>query len=444
MSRVSVLRFRPLTRADLPDVVRWQRSAVARPWFHGGLTLEQAEERYGPRIDGRHLARMFVALLDDRPIGYAQVYAVEPPPTEPGREPPAEPVGIDYVVGEDDLVGRGIGTAMIGAFIRQVVLSLHPGATHVVARPDHRNHRSIRALEKNGFVQGLWVDTLPRPGEPPATEIVCTLDLRADYADAVTNTSETREIKVSVIGAAGRMGSEVCRAVEAADGLRLVGRFDHEDTLGDLAGADVVVEFSVPDASPGNVAHCVERGIHVVVGTTGWDDAKLDVLRGRLDAAPPSSSGAPVGVLIAPNFAIGAILMMSFAARAARFYESVEIIELHHPDKVDAPSGTAARTARLVGDARAEAGLGDVPDATTHDPDGARGARVDGIPVHSVRLRGLVAHQEVLLGNPGELLTIRHDSFDRTSFMPGVIEGVRRVADHPGLTVGLEHYLGID
>ena len=148
-------------------------------------------------------------------------------------------------------------------------------------------------------------------------------------------------------------------------------------------------------------------------------------------------------MLVAPNFAIGAILMMGFAAQAARFYESVEVIELHHPDKVDAPSGTAARTARLLAAARADAGLGTVPDATRQDPDGARGARVDGIPVHSVRLRGLAAHQEVLLGNAGEQLTIRHDSFDRASFMPGVLEGVRRVADHPGLTVGLEHYLGL-
>nr|WP_317183630.1 4-hydroxy-tetrahydrodipicolinate reductase [Intrasporangium sp.] len=251
-------------------------------------------------------------------------------------------------------------------------------------------------------------------------------------------------MRVSVIGAAGRMGSEVCRAVDAAEGLRLVGRFDQDDDLGDLAGADVVVEFSVPDASPGNVAHCIERGVHVVVGTTGWDDAKLETLRGQLDAAPPSSSGAPVGVLIAPNFAIGAILMMSFAAKAARFYESVEIIELHHPDKVDAPSGTAARTAAMIGAARDAAGIPAVPDATTHDPGGARGAEHSGIRVHSVRLRGLVAHQEVLLGGEGELLTIRHDSLDRASFMPGVMAGVRAVADHPGLTVGLEHYLGLD
>jgi 4-hydroxy-tetrahydrodipicolinate reductase len=249
--------------------------------------------------------------------------------------------------------------------------------------------------------------------------------------------SET--IKVAVIGAAGRMGAEACRAVEGADDLELVGRFGQGDELGDLAGADVVVEFSVPDASPANVAHCVEQGVHVVVGTTGWDEGRLQALRERLAAAHPQ-----VGVLIAPNFAIGAILMMRFAQEAARFYESVEVIELHHPAKVDAPSGTAARTAALIAAARAEAGVGDVPDATTQDPDGARGARVDGIPVHSVRLRGLVAHQEVLLGGVGEMLTLRHDSFDRTSFMPGVLAGVRAVSDHPGLTVGLEHFLGLD
>lgn len=243
--------------------------------------------------------------------------------------------------------------------------------------------------------------------------------------------------KVSVIGASGRMGSEVCRAVESADGLELVGRFDMGDELGDLSGADVVVEFSVPAASAGNVAHCVERGVHVVVGTTGWDDAKLTQLRTRLEDHPE------VGVLIAPNFAIGAVLMMAFASKAAEFYESAEVIELHHPDKVDAPSGTAARTAELIGAAREQAGLADVPDATTSDPDGARGARVHGIPVHSVRLRGLVAHQEVLFGQTGEMLTIRHDSFDRVSFMPGVVAAVRKVGEHPGLTVGLEHYLGI-
>lgn len=234
------------------------------------------------------------------------------------------------------------------------------------------------------------------------------------------------------------MGSEACRAVEAAPDTELVGRFDAGDDLGDLAGAQVVIEFSVPNASPDNVAHCVAQGIHVVVGTTGWTTERLDTLREQVEQAPEGT-----GVLIAPNFAIGAILMMSFAEQAARFYESVEVIELHHPNKVDAPSGTAARTADLIGSARDAAGLGPVPDATEHDPDGARGATIDGIPVHSVRLRGLVAHQEVLFGAEGEQLTIRHDSFDRISFMPGVLAGVRGVASHPGVTVGLEHYLGL-
>jgi 4-hydroxy-tetrahydrodipicolinate reductase len=244
-------------------------------------------------------------------------------------------------------------------------------------------------------------------------------------------------IKVSVIGAAGRMGSTVCRAVEAAPDTRLVGSYDVGDELGDLGGADVVVEFSVPGSVAANVAHCIDQGKHVVVGTTGWTPDALTAVGSQLSGRPG------LGVLIAPNFAIGAILMMSFAQQAARFYESVEIVEMHHPDKVDAPSGTAARTASLIARARQDAGLGDVPDATSSDPGGARGARVDGIPVHALRIRGLVAHQEVLMGAVGELLTIRHDSFDRVSFMPGVMAGVRQVGQHPGLTVGLEQYLGL-
>ena len=233
------------------------------------------------------------------------------------------------------------------------------------------------------------------------------------------------------------MGSEVCRAVQAEPDLRLVGRYDVGDDLGDLSGADVVVEFSVPDASLDNVLHCVGEGVHVVVGTTGWHEEKLERVRSALADRPG------VGVLIAPNFAIGAILMMAFAGKAARFYESVEIIELHHPNKVDAPSGTAARTAALIGEARAAAEMAPVPDATTSDLYGTRGGRIEGVPVHSVRLRGLVAHQEVLFGTEGEQLTIRHDSFDRVSFMPGVLEGVRQVGSYAGLTVGLEHYLGL-
>ena len=248
---------------------------------------------------------------------------------------------------------------------------------------------------------------------------------------------KTPVIKVAVIGAAGRMGSTVCRTVEASPDTQLVGRYDLGDNLGDLGGADVVVEFSVPGSAAANVAACIDRGRHVVVGTTGWTPETLAALTSQLADKPG------VGVLIAPNFAIGAILMMSFAQQAARFYESVEIVELHHPDKVDAPSGTAARTASLIALARQDAGLGAVPDATSSDPGGARGARMDGISVHALRLRGLVAHQEVLFGAAGELLTIRHDSFDRVSFMPGVMAGVRQVGEHPGLTVGLENYLGL-
>lgn len=233
------------------------------------------------------------------------------------------------------------------------------------------------------------------------------------------------------------MGSTVCTAVSNAPDMELVGRFDEGDELGDFGGAQVVVEFTVPSRSPENVAACVDRGVHVVVGTSGWDDARLATLERQLAGRPG------VGVLIAPNFSIGAVLMMGFARAAAPFYESVEVVELHHPNKVDAPSGTVARTARILAEARAAAGLGPVPDATTEDPAGARGATVDGIHVHGVRLRGLVAHQEVLFGAEGEALTIRHDSFDRVSFMPGVLTGVRQVGDHPGLTVGLEHYLGL-
>ncbi len=242
---------------------------------------------------------------------------------------------------------------------------------------------------------------------------------------------------VAVIGAAGRMGRQVAEAVEGADGLELAGRFDVGDDLGDLGGADVAVEFTVPGATLANVLHCVEQGVHAVVGTTGWTDESLGQVRAALAVHPK------VGVLIAPNFAIGAVLTMRFAAQAARFYESVEVIELHHPDKVDAPSGTAIHTAEAIAEARRAADVSPAPDATASALDGARGARVDGVPVHAVRLRGLVAHQEVLFGSPGETLTIRHDSYDRASFMPGVLAGVRGVVDRPGLTVGLEEILDL-
>ena len=245
-------------------------------------------------------------------------------------------------------------------------------------------------------------------------------------------------LKVAVVGAGGRMGSAACRAVDAAEDLELVARVHRDDPMDAAGGADVAVVLSVPDAAPAQVDWCVRSGVHAVVGTTGWTDERLDAVREALGPQPAT------GVLVAPNFAVGAVLAMRFAAQAARFYESVEVVELHHPDKVDAPSGTAARTARVVAEARRAAGLGPSPDATTSALEGARGADVDGVRVHSVRLRGLVAHEEVLLGGPGEQLTIRHDSFDRESFMPGVLLAVRRVADHPGLLVGLEHLMDLD
>ncbi len=247
-------------------------------------------------------------------------------------------------------------------------------------------------------------------------------------------------IKVGVLGAKGKMGSQTCLAVEGADDLELVARLDQGDELAELtkAGAQVVVDFTRPEVVMDNLAWCIEHGINAVVGTTGFDDARLGTLRTWLDASPST------GVLIAPNFSIGAVLMMQFATKAARYYESVEVIELHHPDKVDAPSGTARRTAELIAAARREAGSGPIPDATTTSLDGARGADVDGIRVHGVRLRGLVAHQEVLFGDEGETLTIRHDSMARVSFMAGVLLGVRRIVDTPGLTVGLEHFMDLD
>jgi 4-hydroxy-tetrahydrodipicolinate reductase len=243
------------------------------------------------------------------------------------------------------------------------------------------------------------------------------------------------DLTVAVIGAGGRMGRQVCAAVESADGLTLGPGIDLGDDVAAVAEADVAVVFSVPGVVLEHTLACVRAGVHVVVGTSGWDAGSLDAVRTALKDAPG------VGVLVAPNFALGAVLLMRFAAMAARHYESVEIIELHHPDKVDAPSGTARHTAEMVGAARHEAGLPPVPDATTTALDGARGAEVDGVRVHAVRLRGLVAHQEVLLGGPGEQLTLRHDCFDRVSFIPGVLLGIRTVGSRPGLTVGLEHYL---
>ncbi|GAA1934272.1 4-hydroxy-tetrahydrodipicolinate reductase [Streptomyces sodiiphilus] len=247
-------------------------------------------------------------------------------------------------------------------------------------------------------------------------------------------------IRVAVIGARGRMGSEAVRAVEAAGDMELVAAVDTGDRLEALAEArtEVAVDLTHPDAVMGNLEYCVRNGIHGVVGTTGWTEERLGTLRGWLEQAPGT------GVLVAPNFGIGAVLTMHFAQQAARFFESVEVVELHHPNKADAPSGTAVRTAQLIAQARDRAGCAPQPDATTTALEGARGADVEGVPVHAVRLRGLVAHQEVLFGDEGEILTIRHDSMNRGSFMPGVLLGIRRIGSAPGLTFGLENFMDLD
>ncbi|GAB3275237.1 4-hydroxy-tetrahydrodipicolinate reductase [Parasphingorhabdus pacifica] len=243
-------------------------------------------------------------------------------------------------------------------------------------------------------------------------------------------------IKVGVLGARGRMGSEAVRAVGEAADTELAAALGRGDDLGELvsSGVHVAVDLTHPDSVLDNVRFCVENGIHVVVGTSGLDTAAVEALL---------TDHPGVGVLVAPNFAIGAVLSMRFAEMAAKFFESAEIVELHHPKKADAPSGTAARTAQVVARAREEAGVGAAPDATTKELDGARGADLDGVRVHSVRMAGLVAHQEVLFGTEGETLTVRHDSYDRRSFMPGVLLGIRHVGTKPGLTVGLDTLMGL-
>jgi len=244
-------------------------------------------------------------------------------------------------------------------------------------------------------------------------------------------------IKVGVLGARGRMGAEVVKAVNEATDLELVAALDLGDSLDQLItnDAQVVVDFTTPDSVMANLEFLIANGINAVVGTTGFDDSRVAKVKSLASASPK------VGVLIASNFAIGAVLMMEFAAKAAKYFESAEIIELHHPNKVDAPSGTASRTADLMTQARKDAGLGAMPDATNSGLPAARGADVGDIPVHSIRLRGLIAHQEVLLGGLGETLTIRHDSLDRAGFMPGVLLGVRKVVSNPGLTFGLEKFM---
>ena len=246
-------------------------------------------------------------------------------------------------------------------------------------------------------------------------------------------TDEREPIRVGVLGARGRMGTEVSKAVDAAPDLELVAMVDDGDWLFNVAdaGADVVVDFTTPDVVMDNLHWCVDQGINAVVGTSGFTEARLDRVRSWLVHRPD------LGVIIAPNFAVGAVLMMEFAARAARFFESAEVVEMHHPQKLDAPSGTALRTAEMIAAARAEAGMGPMPDATKEEMAGARGTDVSGVRVHALRATGLLAHQEVLLGTAGETLTIRHDSYDRKSFMPGVLLAVRKVVERRGLTVGL-------
>jgi 4-hydroxy-tetrahydrodipicolinate reductase len=266
-------------------------------------------------------------------------------------------------------------------------------------------------------------------------------DTHAASVPAASASAEAPLVSVGVLGARGRMGTEVCRAVDAAEDMELVAMVDDHDWLFNVAdaGAQVVVDFTRPDSVMDNIRFCIDQNIHCVVGTTGFDEERLATIAQWLEPKPD------IGVLIAPNFGIGAVLLMRFAQEAARFFPSVEIVELHHPGKVDAPSGTAVRTARLVAAARRTAGVPAAPDATRASDSlpGARGADVEGVPVHAVRLAGLVAHQEVLMGAAGETLTLRHDSYDRASFMPGVLLAIREIRTRPGLTVGIESLLGI-
>lgn len=246
-------------------------------------------------------------------------------------------------------------------------------------------------------------------------------------------------IKVGVLGAKGRVGQTIVAAVNESNDLELVAEIGVDDDLSLLVdnGAEVVVDFTTPNAVMGNLEFCINNGISAVVGTTGFDDARLEQVRAWLEGKDN------VGVLIAPNFAISAVLTMVFSKQAARFFESAEVIELHHPNKLDAPSGTAIHTAQGIAAARKEAGMDAQPDATEQALEGSRGASVDGIPVHAVRMSGMVAHEQVIFGTQGQTLTIKQDSYDRNSFAPGVLVGVRNIAQHPGLVVGLEHYLGL-
>lgn len=276
-------------------------------------------------------------------------------------------------------------------------------------------------------------------GDPVGTAEQGSARQPAPAGETAAEHGRTELLPVGVLGARGRMGAEVCRAVDAAPDLDLVAMVDAGEWMFSMsdAGARVVVDFTHPDVVMDNIRWCVDEGINVVVGTSGFTDERLDTVRGWLQKAPG------IGVIVAPNFGIGAVLMMRFAAAAARYFASAEIVELHHPGKADAPSGTAVQTARLIAAARAAAASAPMPDATSSEIAGARGASVNGVRVHSVRLAGLVAHQEVYLGAEGETLTLRHDSTDRRSFMPGVLTAVRAVTTRPGLTVGIDALLDL-
>ena len=246
-------------------------------------------------------------------------------------------------------------------------------------------------------------------------------------------------IKVGVLGAKGRVGSAVVAGVQKADDLELAAEIDHGDDLQQLvdSGVEVIVDFTTPNSVMDNLEFCINHGIHCVVGTTGFDDERYQQVRDWCAA------NEGVGVLIAPNFAISAVLTMAFARQAAPFFESAEVVEFHHPNKLDAPSGTAVKTAQGIAKARKDAGMGEMPDATEQALDGSRGADVDGVPVHAVRMQGMIAHEEVIFGTTEQSLTIRQDSYGRESFVPGVLTGVREVANRPGLTIGLDAYLGL-
>ncbi len=245
-------------------------------------------------------------------------------------------------------------------------------------------------------------------------------------------------LRVGVLGAKGRMGAEVCKAISESKDMKLVAALDAGDAVSTLAseGANVVVDFTTPDVVMSHLDWLIHNGVHAVVGTTGFTEDRISEIEKWSKEKPET------GILIAPNFSIGAILMTRLASEATRFFESVEIVELHHPNKVDAPSGTSIHTAKAIAKARTAANMPPQPDATEPKFMNARGVNVDGVPIHSVRLRGLVAHQEVIFGDIGETFTIRHDSFDRVAYMPGVLTGIRGVFDHPGLTIGLDKYLG--